>query len=119
MTSHVVWFDVPCLDLERAIRFYSAVLDVAIEKSFPGMKIGVLKHDNTGVSGCLFEHESEKPSTGGPILYFNASGRLDEAIAQVEANGGKILKQKHQIGPFGFRAIVLDSEGNRIALHSA
>ena len=52
------------------------------------------------------------------LLYFNCEGRLDEAIAVVEPNGGKVLEQKHQIGPYGFRAVVLDSEGNRIALHS-
>jgi hypothetical protein len=43
---------------------------------------------------------------------------LDDALVKVGANGGKVIQPKHQIGPFGFRAIVLDSEGNRIALHS-
>jgi len=43
---------------------------------------------------------------------------LEEAVALVEANGGKIVQPVHPIGPYGFRAIVLDSEGNRIALHS-
>jgi hypothetical protein len=33
-------------------------------------------------------------------------------------NGGKILNAKHQIGPYGFRAVIQDSEGNQIALHS-
>jgi predicted enzyme related to lactoylglutathione lyase len=51
-------------------------------------------------------------------MYLNAQGRLDEAVAAVAPNGGKVLKPKHNIGPYGFRAIVLDSEGNRIALHS-
>jgi predicted enzyme related to lactoylglutathione lyase len=52
------------------------------------------------------------------MIYLNANGRLDDALAKVDANGGKVIQPKHQIGPFGFRAIVLDSEGNRIALHS-
>jgi predicted enzyme related to lactoylglutathione lyase len=43
---------------------------------------------------------------------------LDEAIAAVEPNGGKIVEPKHPIGPFGFRAVIIDSEGNRVALHS-
>jgi len=43
---------------------------------------------------------------------------MDEAIEAVEQNGGKILQAKEQIGAYGYRAIVLDSEGNRIALHS-
>ena len=57
-------------------------------------------------------------STGGPLLYLNANGRLDQAVAAAAANGGKVVEPKHQIGPHGYRAIVLDSEGNRIALHS-
>ena len=48
----------------------------------------------------------------------NANGRLDQAIAAVEANSGKVIQPKHQIGPYGFRAVIQDSEGNRIALHS-
>jgi predicted enzyme related to lactoylglutathione lyase len=52
------------------------------------------------------------------LLYFNCQGRLDEAVAAVGPNGGKVLQPKHPIGPYGFRAVVLDSEGNRIALHS-
>jgi hypothetical protein len=52
------------------------------------------------------------------LIYLNCDGRLDAAIAAVEANGGKVLKPKHPIGPYGFRAVILDSEGNRLALHS-
>jgi predicted enzyme related to lactoylglutathione lyase len=52
------------------------------------------------------------------MVYMNCDKRLDDTIAAAEMNGGKILKPKHQIGPHGFRAVVLDSEGNRIALHS-
>ena len=48
----------------------------------------------------------------------NAHDRLDETLKEVEKNGGRVLAQKHSIAPFGFRAIVLDSEGNGIALHS-
>jgi predicted enzyme related to lactoylglutathione lyase len=52
------------------------------------------------------------------MIYLNANGRLDDAIAVVTANGGKVVKPKHPIGPFGFRAVIIDSEGNRVALHA-
>ena len=52
------------------------------------------------------------------MIYLNCDQRLDAAIAAAEKDGGKILKPKHQIGPHGFRAVILDSEGNRVALHS-
>ena len=82
------------------------------------MKIGLFSHEGNEVGGCVYTSAEDKPSSTGPLIYLNAQGRLDEAIAAVEPNGGKILQPKHQIGPYGSRAVVLDSEGNRIALHS-
>jgi uncharacterized protein len=115
----VVWFDIPVLDLDRAIAFYSAVLGVPVKKEeYPGMAIGVLPHAGSDVGGCLHQSDADRPADRGPLLYFNAQGRLDEAVAAVEANGGKVLQAKHSIGPYGYRAVVLDSEGNRVALHS-
>jgi predicted enzyme related to lactoylglutathione lyase len=88
------------------------------KQEFPGMKIALLPAADSHVSGCLFTKEGEVPSDRGMLVYLNAQGRLDQAVAAVEANGGKVLQPKHQIGPHGFRAVVLDSEGNRLALHS-
>ena len=119
MPNQVVWFDIPVLDLDRAIRFYSAILGAPVKKEeFPGTAIGVLPHEKDDVGGCLTKSKEDKPSDHGPLLYINAQGRLDQAVAAVEANGGKVLKPKHSIGPYGFRALILDSEGNRVALHS-
>jgi predicted enzyme related to lactoylglutathione lyase len=119
MANQIVWFDIPVVDLDRALRFYSAVLGQMVKKQeFPGGAMGVFAHEGTDVGGCLFVSEAETPSDHGPLLYFSCGGRLDEAIGVVEKNGGKIIKAKHSITPHGVRAIVLDSEGNRIALHS-
>ncbi len=118
MSNQIVWFDIPVKDLDRAIQFYSKVLGADIKKEFPNMPVGVFAHKEGKVSGCLFEDKAEKPSDHGPLLYFNVNGRLDDAVKLSEKHGGEVIKPKHQIGPYGFRAIVLDSEGNRIALHS-
>jgi uncharacterized protein len=119
MANQIVWCDIPVLDLDRAVKFYSAMLGQEVKKQeFPGMTIGILPHDDGEVGACLFTSEEEKPSEKGTMIYLNASGRLDDAIAAVTPNGGKIVKTKHPIGPFGFRAIIIDSEGNRVALHS-
>ncbi|HEY8667159.1 MAG TPA: VOC family protein [Tepidisphaeraceae bacterium] len=116
--NQVVWLDIPAVDLDRAIKFYSAVLGKEVKKEqFPGMTIGVLPHEH-GNGGCVFVKDGEKPSATGPLVYLNAQGRLDDAIAAVTKLGGKILQPKHPIGPHGFRAVILDSEGNRMALHS-
>lgn len=121
MANQVVWFDLPATDIDRAIKFYSAVLKTEISKQeFDEMAIGVLPHSEEGdVGGCIALSKDVKPSDSGVLIYLNAEGRLDEATAQVEPNGGKILQGKHQIGPYGFRSVILDSEGNRVALHSS
>lgn len=123
MANQVVWFDMPVENLDRAMRFYSAVLGRPCEKQeMPGLTFAVLSHaEKDEVSGCLTPMKAmdvDAAPRKGALLYFNCEGRLDQAIAAVEPNGGKVLQPRHQIGPYGFRAVVLDSEGNRIALHS-
>lgn len=117
MANQIVWCDIPVKDLDRAIIFYSDVLGQKVSKeTVEGMSFGLLPCSEPNVAGCLVTNA--KPSADGPMIYLNCDKRLDAAITTVEKNGGKILQPKHQIGPHGFRALALDSEGNRIALHS-
>jgi len=116
MTNRIVWFDLPAADLERAMKFYAAVLDTKVSERFPG--VGVISSDDGAISGCVFKSEEIQPSDQGALLYFNVSGRLDAAVAAAAKCGGTIKEPPHPIGEFGRRALVIDSEGNRIALHS-
>jgi uncharacterized protein len=119
MNHQIVWCDIPVTNLDRAVKFYSTILGQPVTReSMPGMTFGLLPHAQDSVSGCLVEMADKKPGADGPLIYLNCDGRLDIAIATVELNGGKILKAKHPIGPYGFRAVIQDSEGNHIALHS-
>ena len=120
MSNRIVWVDIPVLDLERAIAFYSAVLGSQVTKEGgPGFVFGLLPHSGSDVGGCLYSPGADNaPSKVGPLIYLNAEGRLAQAVQAVTAQGGQVLHATHQIGPHGFRAIVLDSEGNRVALHA-
>ena len=113
------WTDIPVKNLDRAIQFYSAVLGQPVTKETgPGFEFGLLPHPDANASGCLCETEDNRPSEHGPLVYLSVEGRLDQAIQAAQGSGGQIIKVKHQIGPHGFRAVVRDSEGNRIALRS-
>ena len=119
MANQIVWCDIPVTNLDRAVKFYTAVLGGKVEKlTVEGMTFGLLPDAHSGVSGCLVMAGEAKPSADGPMIYLNCEGRLPVAIAAVGLNGGKVLQPRHSIGEHGFRAIALDSEGNRIALHS-
>jgi predicted enzyme related to lactoylglutathione lyase len=119
------WTDIPAIDLDRAIKFYSAVLGEEVSKmSEQGVEYGLLPHEEQNASGCLCvgsdsAGSENKPSQNGPLVYLSVEGRLDDAVKAVKANAGKVLQERHQIGPHGFRAVIVDSEGNRIALHSS
>ena len=117
--DRVVWFDLPVVDLERAGRFYAAVLGIQVSRANAGdFTFAVLEHGPTGNGGCLIPNAKEV-SAAGILVYMNVDGRIRDALAQVAKHGGRVLKAIESIGPHGVRAIVLDSEGNRIALHSA
>ncbi|MGV3724470.1 MAG: VOC family protein [Actinomycetota bacterium] len=120
MANQFVWVDIPVTDLDRAIKFYSAVLEAPIKREeYPGLSIGMLPHVGDNVSGCLYVTDSVQPSQHGPLVYLNCQDRIDAALEAVAPNGGQVLQEKQSIGPYGWRAVILDSEGNRIALHSS
>ena len=120
MSNTFVWVDIPVLDLDRAIAFYAAVVGKPVDKmGGPGFTFGLFKHEGNEVGGCLVTPEHNvTPSMNGPLVYIGVEGRLDAAVAEAQRHGGQVVKARHAIAPNGFRAIVADCEGNRIALHS-
>jgi len=116
--NRAVWFDIPVADLERANAFYAAVLGCGVDAvSMEGLEFSVLEHDE-GNGGCLVQRPDEVTADKGVLLYLNVDGRIRDAAAKVKEHGGRIVEDVVSIGPHGFRAVVLDSEGNRVALHS-
>ena len=115
--NRVVWMDIPVADLERAQKFYAAVLAIPVQRQeFGDFVFCVLDHQD-GNGGCLVLNADEV-SDKGVLIYLNVDGRLRDAISKVEPHGGSIIAPAHSIGPHGYRAVIKDSEGNRVALHS-
>lgn len=116
------WFEIPALDLERAFAFYSVVLNNNVRKGTFGNGELILFNVpfNTGeaVGGSIVVRPDLKPTTEGPIIYLNAFGKLSEAVDKVEVSGGKVIVPYIDLGKFGYSAIIVDSEGNKIGLLS-
>ena len=124
MKNAISWFEIGTENLDRAQKFYEDILGITFGvMDLPNIKMRMFPIDDpsTGVGGALVHTEGfHKPSsTDGPLVYLNADQELKLVLDRVEAAGGKILVPKTTISEeFGFIAVILDSEGNRIALHS-
>lgn len=118
------WFEIPVNDMERAVKFYETVLDVKLERHLMGtsdMAWFPWAEDGLGAPGSLVKNpDFYIPSIDGILIYLTAySGDLSNELARVEPAGGKVIQDKTQISAeHGYMAIVKDTEGNRIALHS-
>ncbi|MER2519445.1 MAG: VOC family protein [Bdellovibrionales bacterium] len=128
-SNAVVWFEIYVQDMQRAKKFYEAVLDVKLEHmpaptsefdmemwAFPSDKEVAPK--SYGACGMLVKMNDCNPSAGsGTIIYFASQDCAVEA-SRVAANGGVVVKEKTSIGEHGFFSLARDTEGNVIGFHS-
>ncbi|WP_246043145.1 VOC family protein [Fodinibius saliphilus] len=123
MKNAVAWFEIPVNNLDRAKRFYEGILDIELIDMDLGdeFKMSMFPVVPGGVSGAICKHkEYYKPSKEGTLVYLNAEPNLQSVLDRVINFGGKVLQEKTPISDeYGFMAILQDTEGNRIALHSS
>jgi predicted enzyme related to lactoylglutathione lyase len=121
MKNLISIFEIPATNFSRAINFYQIILDISIEEiDMGGVPMGLFPSDGSTVSGAVIKGEDYRPSADGVIIYLNGGDNLQVVLDRVEANNGKIIVPKTQISPeMGFYALFIDSEGNRLGLHSA
>jgi uncharacterized protein len=123
-THAISWFEIPATDLARAQKFYEAIFDMQmIPMDLPNLKMRMfpITDMQNGVGGALCDSGGfHKPSvTEGPLIYLNANPDVQIVLSRVEAAGGKIMVPKTQISDdIGHMGVFIDTEGNRIALHS-
>ena len=126
-TNVLTWFEIPVKDTGRAKKFYEIILDIEMstrifpdtneELTFFPYNPDVIQATSGRVTGVLTKSDTNKPSKCGALIYINASPDIQSVLDKVEVAGGKILETKTSM-PFGFIAIITDSEGNRIGLHA-
>jgi len=120
----ISWFEIPTHDIDRAANFYEAIFNVSLiplDLQQLKMRMFPVQDPGKGVGGALcYNKEFYKPSaTDGPLIYLNGNPDVQNILDKVEPAGGKIVVPKTQISPeYGYMAVFIDTEGNRVALHS-
>ena len=119
----ISWFEIPAIDIGRAPKFYETIFDIQmIPMDMPQLKMRIFPtEDRMNIGGAVcYSPGFYKPSAdGGVVVYLNANPDVQLILDKVEAAGGSIVMPKTAISPdHGYMAVFLDSEGNRIALHS-
>ena len=124
MRNAISWFEIPSSNLERAAVFYETIFNVKLNPlDTPNIKMRMFPIDDmiNGVGGAVVNSGGfHIPSTtDGPLIYLNGNPDIQLILDKVEAAGGKIMVPKTMISPeYGYMAVMIDTEGNRIALHS-
>lgn len=115
------WFEIPAADFERAKVFYGTILGSDLtETTMDGAsRMAFLPAGQNGVGGAIIQWEGCTPSQQGTVVYLNGGQDLQPALDRVQNAGGSVVIPKTAISPeHGYFALFLDSEGNRVGLHS-
>lgn len=120
MKNFIAIFEIPVTDMSRAMAFYQTILNITIEQfEMQGLEIGAFPSEGQSVFGVLMKGEDNLPSANGVTIYLDGGNDLQVVLDKVEKSGGTVLMPKTaHADESGFFALLLDTEGNRIGLHS-
>ncbi len=124
MQNAISWFEIPTTDINRAQKFYETIFGISMmPMDLPNIKMRMFPLDDmmTQVGGALVDSGGfhKASATDGPLIYLNANPDVQIVLDKVVAAGGSIMVPKTEISPeYGHMAVFMDTEGNRIALHS-
>lgn len=122
MKHAISWFEIPTKDLSRAQKFYETVFNIKlVPMDTPNIQMRMFPvEDMMNIGGALVHSDFHTPSaTDGPLIYLNGNPDVQNVLDKVEAAGGSVAVPKTQISPeYGSMGVFIDTEGNRIAVHS-
>lgn len=121
-SNPIIWFEIYVQDMNRAKAFYESVFAVRLEKlesPISGMELWSfpMQENGAGATGALVKMDGCPSGGNSTIVYFSCADCAVEA-KKASSSGGHIFKDKFSIGQYGFIALVTDTEGNMIGLHS-
>lgn len=119
LRHYVSWFEIPALNLLRAVGFYNFIYGIEMETTEAnGYAMALFPADN-GIGGAIVVGEGSVPSETGTLVYLNAGKDLAPVLGKVEQAGGRVILDKTLISEEdGYFALFIDTEGNKMALHS-
>ena len=124
-TNALNWFEISVTDMERAKKFYQAIFGFGetdmMTMEMAGQQMSGFPGDAMSgkVGGALVKSDMHTPSADGTFVYLNGNPDLSVILDKVGAAGGKVAMPKTQISPeIGYMGFFIDSEGNRVGLHS-
>ena len=117
--NYVTWFEIPAYNHYRSVAFYNYIYGIEITSvELNGFAMGFFPADN-GISGAIVTGPGCVPSEVGPLIYLNGGEDLNNVLWRVNEAGGRVIMEKTYLNETaGYFALFIDSEGNRLALHS-
>jgi len=119
VSNPVGWFEIYVQDISRAKTFYESVFDLKLERLNSPLEIWgfPMTNEGYGASGALVKIDGVSSGGNSTLVYFSC------ADCTITANrftqyGGQVHREKMSIGEYGFIALVVDTEGNMVGLHS-
>ncbi len=119
LKNFVSWFEIPAINFKQAVNFYNEIYDIDMETNFDDNYAMAFFPTEKGVGGAIVAGPGSTPGIIGPLIYLNAGKDLNNILKKIEPAGGRIVMPKTMINEeSGYFAIFIDSEGNKLALHS-
>ncbi|MGK7389260.1 MAG: VOC family protein [Candidatus Cyclobacteriaceae bacterium M2_1C_046] len=119
LTNYISWFEIPAVNFQQAVNFYNHIYGIDMETNFSGNHAMAFFPAKNGIGGAIVAGPGSTPSDTGSLLYLNGGKDLNLILERIEPAGGRIVMPKTLITEeAGYFAIFIDSEGNKLALHS-
>lgn len=115
----VSWFEIPAIDFQQAVNFYQTIFGITLQQNITETNAMAFFPATNGAGGAVVSGPGYVPSDSGPLVYLNGGNNLSKVLDKVEKAGGRIIMNKTLISKeAGYFAIFIDSQGNKLALHS-
>jgi hypothetical protein len=115
----ISWFEIPAINFQQAVAFYNYIFNMEMEKNSESNYAMAFFPINKGIGGAIIAGPGSTPSDTGTLIYLNAGKDLTQVLKRIEPAGGRVIMSKTLINKeSGYFALFIDSEGNKLALHS-